>query len=187
MSGVNLSGFRAHHKPFARHAADNDYLTVLGEGGGLRLFLRCQRTTLCDQVVYDDVQTSNTHGYVFAPHYGTGQRVPKLYDAVETGREELSQRGMRTQGPQLVGMSHDGRAEAHRQRTDQNAISSGSDEQLRSAALRHGANATQMFSHLYSNKFTQRYGSISRKSIERHEKHRGIRVSCRISGEIIIS
>lgn len=94
---------------------------------------------------------AKTHGYVFAPHYGTGQRVPELYDTVETGREKLCQRRVRAQSPQLVGVSHNGRAEAHRQRTDQNAISSGSDEQLRSAALRHGANAAQMFGHLYSN------------------------------------
>lgn len=45
MGGVNFSGFRAHHQPFARHAADNDYLTVFGEGGGLRLFL-AERVTL---------------------------------------------------------------------------------------------------------------------------------------------
>lgn len=77
-----------------------------------------------------------------------GQRVPELYDAVETGREKLSQRRVRAQRPQLVGVAQYGRAEAHRQRSDQNAIPRGTDEQLRSPAFRHRTDPAQMFGHL---------------------------------------
>lgn len=56
---------------------------------------------------------TNTHSNVFAPHDRMRQRIPQLYDTVETSREKLGQRWMRTQRPQFVGVAQDGRAKAH--------------------------------------------------------------------------
>jgi len=39
MSRINFSSFWTHYKPFPRHTANNNYLTVFREGCGLRLFL----------------------------------------------------------------------------------------------------------------------------------------------------
>lgn len=90
-----------------------------------------------------------TYGDVLAPHDGMRQRVPKLHDAIETGCEKLAYSRMWTQRPQLVGVSHDGWAEAHRQGADQNAIAGRSDKQLWSTTLRHGTDTAQMFGYLY--------------------------------------
>jgi len=94
---------------------------------------------------------TDTHGDVFAPDDGPGQRVPELHDPIEPGGEELAKRRVWTQRPQFVGVTQHGRAEAHRQRTDQYTIASGSDEQLRPASFGHGTNAAQMFGHLRIN------------------------------------